>query len=61
MTSNNDVVNCLAANALRSSVAAAYTPPCGGTVAVVLVPCDLEMVRTDNQVMISQVPVNCTC
>lgn len=48
-----------------------YTPPCGGTIAVIALPCDVaragmvraQMVRMDTytQVTVTQVPVRCEC
>lgn len=69
---NNDVVNCLVYNAFNAVVPVSYTPPCGGTMAVIALPCDVaratgmvraQMVRTDtySQVTVTQVPVHCEC
>lgn len=69
---SNDVVNCMVYNALTADVPMTYTPPCGGTMAVVLLPCDVAratgrvramMVRreTYDQVTVTQVPVRCEC
>jgi hypothetical protein len=63
---SDDVVNCLVYNALNTPIPADYTPPCGGTVAVVLVPCDTNNQFAQAQVTIAQVtvasvPVPCPC
>jgi hypothetical protein len=69
---SNDIVNCLVYNAFTAAVPVTYTPPCGGTMAVVALPCDVpratgmvraQMVRTDTyaQITVTQVPVRCEC
>lgn len=58
--SHNGIVNCLVHNALTAKVPKTWTPPCGGTVAVVLIPCDKHG-KTHTQSMLTQVPVKCKC
>lgn len=69
---NNNVVNCLVHNAFAANVPSTYTPPCGGTLAVVMLPCDIaratgrvraQMIRRDtyDQITVTQVPVPCEC
>lgn len=64
LTSDNDRVECMVWNALNT-VAANYTPPCGGTVAVILLPCDSNgntgAQITIAQVTIGSIPVTCDC
>lgn len=69
---NDNIVNCLVYNAYMASVPETYTPPCGGTMAVIMMPCDVAratgrvramMVRreTYDQVTVTQMPVQCEC
>lgn len=62
---NTNMVNCMLWNALNANIPASYVPPCSGTVAVVLVPCN-GAGATTRQVTIAQVPfsslpVTCQC
>jgi hypothetical protein len=62
--SNNDIVNCLVYNTMAANIPADYTPPCGGTVGVILVPCDNGgewSTETLDQISLAQVKVDCTC
>jgi hypothetical protein len=71
-SANNNVVNCLVYNAMAANVPNTYTPPCGGTLAVIMLPCDIaratgrvraQMIRRDTyeQITVTQVPVPCEC
>jgi hypothetical protein len=51
-------VNCLINNAMFSDPF--YRPPCGGTVAVVVLPCNPDG-TTPAQVTIASVPLDCEC
>lgn len=55
-------------NALNANIPPSYTPPCNGTIAVVVIPCKYSNpeVTTTDQVMIAQVnlanlPDPCKC
>jgi hypothetical protein len=62
---NNNIVNCLVHNTLTVNISASYTPPCSGTIAVIVLPCDNAGATpaqiTIAQVSISSVPVECSC
>lgn len=59
---NNDVINCLIHNTLTVAIPPNYTPPCDGTVAVVVIPCRADGSTTAQITIASvEVPVPCNC
>jgi hypothetical protein len=53
---------------MHANVTASYTPPCGGTMAVILVPCTIKSNElgwtwqvVNAQITIANVPVQCSC
>lgn len=62
---DNNTINCLVWNAKHADVPPDYTPPCNGTLAVILVPCsiqlDLPYYVTNAQVTVANIPIRCSC
>lgn len=63
--SNDDVVNCILYNTYNHKIYRDYTPPCDGTLAVVVLPCDETLgyaaQATITQVPLSSLDVPCEC
>jgi len=65
--STDGVVNCMLYNAYNHNIGTGYTPPCNGTLAVVIVPCSTTTPSTYTaqatiaQVLLSSLPVPCEC
>jgi hypothetical protein len=57
---NSDIVNCLVHNTLTVSIPVDYTPPCDGTVAVIVLPCDATG-QTNHQISIANMPLPDYC
>jgi hypothetical protein len=58
---SDDAAKCLVHAAVTANVSATYTPPCDGTLAVILIPCNGS--ETTEQISITQVPlpIDCKC